>query len=110
MAEPGRITFAPPSIMPGVTRMPPNQGMMLKQLANRGAEQEDESGQAQASDLLKQGITKLQQAAALDPRIAPLVQKALSPLMGGEGAPELSMKDQTVRSNYGPSPGGRIPS
>lgn len=104
----GRVTFAPPPRIPGVTGgadQSPRDALM-QQLAAGGGENEEAGQQQMAAPLLAQGIMLLQQAAKLDPRIAPLVSRALAPLQGGEGSPELSKQKHVGRRI--PDVGGTI--
>lgn len=103
----GRVTFLPPPQVPGVSEGEPSQEMLMKQLAMAGGDMPG-MGREQASQMIAQGMMLLQQAAMLDPRIAPLVRRALEPLMGGLGSPSLSAP-QKDRSSGVPTPGGYIP-
>ena len=60
---------------------------------------------ALAAPLLEQGMMQLQQAAMLDPRLRPLVQRALSVLTGDGGAEALPRASSTQQH---PRPGGKL--
>ena len=103
MAEAGR-SFRPPPVISGVTETPDRDDLM-RQLASGAQERDQMMNPALAAPLLEQGMMQLQQAAMLDPRLRPLVQKALSVLTGNDGAE--TMPHSSTRQQ-GPRPGGKL--
>lgn len=100
-----RVTYLPPPRIPGVSS-PPTQDGLMRELAGM-AGGGDGQQQEMAGPLLMQGMTALQQAATLDPRIAPLIQKALSVLQGGIHAP--NARAGQSGGSMSASPGGVVP-
>ncbi len=103
MAEAGR-SFRPPPVIPGVTETPDRDDLM-RQLASGAQERDQMMNPALAAPLLEQGMMQLHQAAMLDPRLRPLVQKAMS-MLTGTGSAEALPHASTMQPS--PRPGGKI--
>jgi hypothetical protein len=79
---------------------------LAQMMGGRDGQNSGPTGQL-AGPLLMQGMMMLQQAATLDPRLAPQINRALSNLRGGKELPEGQMHSD--RSSGVASPGGVIP-
>jgi hypothetical protein len=95
--------FMPPPQIPGLSAQ---SGSDLIQTLAEGRGGESESRKDLAAPLLAQGISLLQQAATLDPRLAPQIEQALSGLQPGSPLPNKSASAH--KSGGLPTPGGRI--
>ena len=103
-----KVQFMPPPQIPGRSQGASDNDLM-KQLADRGGNTGAPTGEA--GPLLSQGIMLLSQAAKLDPRLAPMIGKALTFLHGGgDDAPVMTMERGGKGGGYGPTPGGVVSS
>jgi len=104
MAEASSRAFRPPPTIRGVTETPDQDGLM-RQLASGAQGRDQMMNPALAAPLFEQGMMQLQQAAMLDPRLRPLVQRAISVLTGSDSAEAMPRAASTQQY---PQPGGRL--
>lgn len=107
----GQVSFVPPPQVRGVSASPPaqnGQDGLMQQLAQMTGR--DKSQTQLAGPVLAQGLSLLRQAAQLDPRIAPLIEQALSAFEGGKAVekPHHASRSRSGGGNMLPSPGGAI--